>query len=116
MTHTRRADLAGFFECASKLRGKVANTFYLVQPGDGLVEGYVLASKKGVDKRATLRNRAKRRLRVAQRQVLQKHPIVSRTHSIRWVLMAGRGSLKAPWNDILREVEDQWLSVIKTLP
>jgi ribonuclease P protein component len=80
------------------------------------VSAYVLASKKGVDKRAVLRNRAKRRLRVAQRLILETHPLPPCSPSVRWVIMAGRGTLKATWPDILKEVENQWLNVVKTLP
>jgi ribonuclease P protein component len=115
MTHQRRAHLATFFESSTKIRGKLANSFYLIENNEPSVEGYVLASKKGVSKLATLRNRAKRRLRVAQRIVLRNHPNPSSTHSIKWVIMSGRGSLKAPWTELLKEIEQQWQSIVATL-
>ena len=125
MTHHRRADLAEFFEHSKKIRGRFANTFFLLQKhgtgtppeiAQGIVQAYVLASKKGVDKLANRSNRAKRRLRVAQRQILQNHPLPTTSANVRWVIMAGRGSLKAAWSDILKEVEQQWLNVLATLP
>ncbi len=115
MTHHRRAHLSAFFENSTKIRGKYANSFYLIENRESSVAGFVLASKKGVSKLATLRNRAKRRLRAAQRTVLLNHPNPSQTQCVTWVIMSGRGSLKASWTELIREIEEQWQIIIRTL-
>lgn len=69
----------------------------------------VIASKKGVDKRATRRNRTKRRLRVLVRTVLlpalRAQGLASRAAPLEVVLIAGRRMLEESWPSLVREVE-----------
>lgn len=61
--------------------------------GPARVRWAVIASKKGVDKRATRRNRAKRRLRALVRQTVLPHL----AGSIDFALIAGRRLPLEPW-------------------
>ena len=73
----------------------------------------VVASKKGVGKRAVHRNRAKRRLRMAVREVLASLPesaqgLAQGPKMLEWVLMANRSCVDCPWNELVVDVRTQW--------
>ena len=73
----------------------------------------VVASKKGVGKRAVHRNRAKRRLRMAVQEVLSSLPHESTGQSqgrqnLEWVLMANKSCLDCSWPELVSDVRAQW--------
>jgi ribonuclease P protein component len=118
MTRQRKSNLTTFFEKASKSRGRFFNSFLLIELNTSARKPiiYVLTSKKAVDKRATRRNLARRRLKAAQREVIVKHPLPLNSPQVTWVLTAGRAAVTAEWTQLITATEQQWLSVLATLP
>jgi ribonuclease P protein component len=117
MTRRQNSDLSAFFTKATKTKGRFFNSFSLVETGKTPTEAitYALTSKKAVDKRATRRNRARRRLKAAQREVIAQHPLPQSAGTITWALTAGRASINAEWSLLLTSVEEQWLNILKPL-
>ena len=70
------------------------------ESGSARVRWAVIASKKGVDKRATRRNRAKRRLRALVRETVLPHL----SGSIDFALIAGRSLPLEPWPAVEAEM------------
>lgn len=101
-----------FYDKAQKRRGKYF-TAYFYQNKSDIIEGSpniriaVVASKKGVDKRATRRNTAKRRFRIGLRNAIatfasDKHnpPL----QSFDWVVSAQRGSVGITLEELQKEL------------
>jgi len=118
MARQRKSNLSLFFDKASKSRGRFFNSFILFEPSPLACEPitYVLTSKKAVDKRATRRNLARRRLKAAQVEVIGKHPLPINSPKVTWVLTAGRAAVTAEWAQLIAATEQQWLNILKTLP
>lgn len=73
----------------------------------------VVASKKGVGKRAVHRNRAKRRLRMAVREVLAHLPsgslgLAEGPKMLEWVVMANKSCVDCAWGELVADVRAQW--------
>lgn len=95
---------SSFFKKARKFRFQHFLLYQETIPGPGRQIQYaVIASKKGVDKRATRRNRAKRRLLAAVRN-LPHTAQVSWAGTRQWVLMANRSAIHCDWSQLTEDL------------
>ena len=105
-----------FFNKSKKLRGRHFNTFVFPKDSEqeeGLELSYmVLASKKGVHKRAVKRNRAKRRIKAAVLEFLKENQgLNDLPYHIGF--MAYRTSLECPWEEITSDVQETLIRIHK---
>ena len=115
----RKNRLGEFFERSQKIRGKLLSSFFLFDSGGlDLSAGmllFSLASKKAVDKRAVVRNRARRRLREVMKQVATELPPPPSSRRVTWVGMATRMTATSDWINLKGEVRSQWEKILSEL-
>ena len=99
-----------FYSTAKKVRGKHFNSFVSskITTSDLPTLCFaVVASKKGVDKRAVNRNRAKRRLKAAFNLSLKQLAEASSGSELKsgtLVFMANRSAVSCDWGELQKEV------------
>jgi len=84
-----------------KVKRKFFNAFFIFQ---GPFKYCVLASKKGVSKKAVIRNRARRRVKAAFQIFFTSHEL-----PLSMVIQVHQNALSCPWEDLLKDVEDTFL-------
>lgn len=112
-------DFKSFYAEAERSRGRHVLTYSRTKANDpcGQIALAVVASKKGVDKRAVRRNRVKRRLRAAMALVLKVRQSTEQNESsttipaIEWCLTGNRSVLNTGWNELLEEVSAVWARI-----
>ncbi|WP_186644931.1 ribonuclease P protein component [Fluviispira vulneris] len=77
-----------------------------------LLKFAVVASKKGVHKRAVKRNRVRRRLKNALNQCLKSFEIPA-GNEIQLLFMANRNVLEVPWDDLLKAINTTLQKALK---
>ena len=99
------------FQAAYRLQGKFhwSHLAYVDKTLDPLSRVAVVASKKAIDKRAVLRNRAKRRLRPLMKQIAKEwldsqHPTSQTPVSMRWIIRPKKSLLSANVKDLENDV------------
>jgi hypothetical protein len=111
--------LGEFFERSQKIRGKLLSSFFLFDSGEFVSSSgmllFSLASKKAVDKRAVVRNRARRRLREVMKQVATELPPPLCGRRVTWVGMATRMTAASDWGSLRGEVRWQWEKILSEL-
>jgi ribonuclease P protein component len=106
-------DFKAFFGLARKRKSQAFSLYYvkgeqdkkteLVSSKAGSLSFGVIASKKGVSKKAVHRNRVKRRLRSAFRDALKSTDLPS-NREIQLVFFANRCLLEAKWKNLTESV------------
>ncbi len=101
-----------FYDKAQKRRGKYFTAYFSLNKSDLIEESpsiriAVVASKKGVDKRATRRNTAKRRFRIGLRNAIATFALDNNNPplpSFDWVVSAQRGSVSITLEELQKEL------------
>lgn len=121
--HGKVENFSSLFEGGTRWKGKLFQAVYRKQPLEGAslheplaaqgedppwVRWAVIASKKGVDKRATRRNFVKRRLRALVQGIVLPHisPADPRREPVRleFALIASRRMVSEPWSGLVDEM------------
>jgi|GEM_PF-4119265 len=104
-------DFQALFTQGRRWKGRAFQAVFRAVPaGEGVPDcrWAVVASKKGVDKRATRRNRAKRRLRVLIRETLlpalRSVGLAGGATPVELCVVAGRATVKDDWDVLTAEV------------
>ncbi|KAB8033312.1 ribonuclease P protein component [Fluviispira multicolorata] len=106
LTISKITNFSEFYANATKSRSEYFLTYMSFHKRSDANKSFkfaIVASKKGVHKRAVKRNRVRRRLKNALNQCLKSFELPSGI-DIQLLFMANRNVLEAPWEDLLKAI------------